>query len=428
MSPSRSVTSEGIGTGQCGVASGEQQPKSAGSRKKATGKLFLNTGLLVSMIRSASDACVSSFPFSRASRNVPYTQMALWNFSSALPLSGSAGLAGPHRQHSSDGGREIGGAPSCSHTIYTCGVYVAFRCRVRKRRDSVGDLRLAAARAQHSARHIHHVLSTLAVTSAMSSNIPVLADHVRHVRTCGRRCYRTAQRAGCSDIRPYFVELQLHMCINSLSILVRRSCSSPQIISIISTIESRSKQLTDLCSTPDLHLAMPFYEKDVLAAFMTDLHSTTFVTPKFFVTVRFEQVQPAGDLYSAAKYRGNMSPNHVLVTARVSPARTKQVFDEMALKINTKWNDVVNDAALGAQSLDHLPAKQQKQAKNLKIVAFRPVLAALENGVVIPEPGHEKAWIKDNMAYFQQQADQYDDDDFKEMVEEIKERGLYTAA
>lgn len=31
-------------------------------------------------------------------------------------------------------------------------------------------------------------------------------------------------------------------------------------------------------------------------------------------------------------------------------------------------------------------------------------------------------WIKDNMAFFQEQANEYDETDFKEMLEEINER------
>jgi hypothetical protein len=38
------------------------------------------------------------------------------------------------------------------------------------------------------------------------------------------------------------------------------------------------------------------------------------------------------------------------------------------------------------------------------------------------QPGDEMTWIKDNLAYFRQQANEYDDDDFKEMLEEINGR------
>jgi hypothetical protein len=102
------------------------------------------------------------------------------------------------------------------------------------------------------------------------------------------------------------------------------------------------------------------------------------------VNVRFAQPEPAGDLYAAAKHRGNKSPNHILATVRAGPTRTKEAFDEIAVKINNRWNEVVDDAALGAYSLGHLPAKQERQVKRLKVIAFRPMLAALENGVIIP--------------------------------------------
>lgn len=60
------------------------------------------------------------------------------------------------------------------------------------------------------------------------------------------------------------------------------------------------------------------------------------------------------------------------------------MFDEIALKLNDKWNEVVSDAALGATSLKLLSPQQQRQAKTLKIIGFRPLLASVENGVVIP--------------------------------------------
>ncbi|PNP48016.1 hypothetical protein TGAMA5MH_00839 [Trichoderma gamsii] len=50
------------------------------------------------------------------------------------------------------------------------------------------------------------------------------------------------------------------------------------------------------------------------------------------------------------------------------------------------------------------------------------MVAALENGVVIPGAGDEGTWLKDNMAFFQEQIDVYDDDEFRDMVKEIHER------
>lgn len=126
------------------------------------------------------------------------------------------------------------------------------------------------------------------------------------------------------------------------------------------------------------------HQKDALAEFITDLHSTTFVTPRFFVNMRFAQLEPAGDLYAGAKHRGNRSPNHILATVRAGPTRTKDMFDEIALKINNRWNEVVDDVELGAHSLGNLTAKEERLAKKLKVVAFRPMIAAIENGVVIP--------------------------------------------
>lgn len=38
------------------------------------------------------------------------------------------------------------------------------------------------------------------------------------------------------------------------------------------------------------------------------------------------------------------------------------------------------------------------------------------------QAGDEGTWLKDNMAFFQEQIDIYDDDEFRDMVKEIYER------
>lgn len=38
------------------------------------------------------------------------------------------------------------------------------------------------------------------------------------------------------------------------------------------------------------------------------------------------------------------------------------------------------------------------------------------------QPGDEGTWLKDNMAYFQEQIDVYGDDDVREMLQEVHER------
>ncbi|TVY85169.1 hypothetical protein LSUE1_G002347 [Lachnellula suecica] len=178
---------------------------------------------------------------------------------------------------------------------------------------------------------------------------------------------------------------------------------------------------------------MPLYEvshcvplsreqKDAIAEFITDLHATTFVTPRQFVNVAFEQPAPIGAIYSGAKLRGQTKPNFIRASIRVGPSRPKEKYDEVGLKIQKRWDEVVNDAALGAYSFDKLPAKEAAQVKKLKGIVFFPFVAALEDGLVVPGPADEATWLKDNMVYFQEQVDVHDNDDIREMLKEVNER------
>lgn len=125
-------------------------------------------------------------------------------------------------------------------------------------------------------------------------------------------------------------------------------------------------------------------QKDALAEFITNLHATTFVTPRLFVNIVFDQPGPKGDIYSGAKSRGQTVPNHIRAIVRVGPTRPKEKYDEVATKIQKRWDEVVNDATLGAQSFGHLTANQQRLFKKLHGIVFCPMVAALENGVIVP--------------------------------------------
>jgi phenylpyruvate tautomerase PptA (4-oxalocrotonate tautomerase family) len=141
---------------------------------------------------------------------------------------------------------------------------------------------------------------------------------------------------------------------------------------------------------------MPLYEiahciplsreqKDALAEFITSLHATTFATPRLFVNVSFTQPPPIGAIYSGAKFRGQTVPNHIRATIRIGPTRTKEKYDQVALQIQQRWNEVVNDSALGApQSYGNLTADQERLFKKLHGIVFTPMVAAVEGGLVVP--------------------------------------------
>jgi hypothetical protein len=178
------------------------------------------------------------------------------------------------------------------------------------------------------------------------------------------------------------------------------------------------------------------------------LHATTFATPRLFVNVTFDRPGPKGDIYAGAKSRGQTVPNHIRAIVRVGPSRTKANYDEVATKINKRWDEVINDAGLGAQPLGgNLTANQERRIKRLQALVFTPMVAALEGGVIIPgvcqidllissaqgfweanvhiynpQPGQEATWLKDNMAYFKEEAEVHDNADVRDMLKEVSER------
>jgi hypothetical protein len=123
-------------------------------------------------------------------------------------------------------------------------------------------------------------------------------------------------------------------------------------------------------------------QKDALAEFITRLHSTTFLTPSLFVNVRFTRPEPAGDYYLAGKPQLPYTPNRIMAVVRVSPTRTKDKFDEMAVKIHEKWDEVVNDPTI-AVKLGNISEKDATRHRKLHFVVFHPMVAAVEKGIII---------------------------------------------
>ncbi|KAJ9212754.1 hypothetical protein DTO166G4_5566 [Paecilomyces variotii] len=167
---------------------------------------------------------------------------------------------------------------------------------------------------------------------------------------------------------------------------------------------------------------MPLYEiyhstplttiqKSHLAQSITSLHSTTFRTPSLFVNLRFVAPEPAGDYFVAGKPTQPTSPNRIVAMVRTGgPGRSKEIFDEVARKIEGIWEDVVVNTDGG------------EKGRKLHFIVFTTILAAVENGVVIPGAGEEGTWLKSNMAYFRERAEVGKDEHFRDMLKEIEER------
>jgi len=81
-------------------------------------------------------------------------------------------------------------------------------------------------------------------------------------------------------------------------------------------------------------------QKDVLATFFTSLHSTTFLTPALFAMVRFTRPEATGNFYVSSEARQPSSRNRIIGTVRIGSLHPKDSFDQMALRIQEKWDEM----------------------------------------------------------------------------------------
>lgn len=109
--------------------------------------------------------------------------------------------------------------------------------------------------------------------------------------------------------------------------------------------------------------------------------------------------EPVGDFYLAGKAVKPVPPNRIFAGVRTGPRRTKEVLDDTALLIEQIWYDAVNDVVkpgtkfskeasngpVNDGSRAHpTETNDQESAKKLHFIAFTPVMAGLENGVLLP--------------------------------------------
>lgn len=170
------------------------------------------------------------------------------------------------------------------------------------------------------------------------------------------------------------------------------------------------------------------YQKTLLAERITVLHSTEYLTPSLFVNVVFHPAEPTGDFFLAGKlYNSGMtSPNRIMGTVRTSPKRTKERFDNFAKRLEAAWYEVVNgpkeegeqNSVNGHRATLSL---EERRARKLHLVGFGGVITGLENGVALPSADNEASWLKENLAYFQEQAAD-GDEPFQDLLKELQVR------
>ncbi|KAM0485416.1 hypothetical protein ACHAPX_001402 [Trichoderma viride] len=87
--------------------------------------------------------------------------------------------------------------------------------------------------------------------------------------------------------------------------------------------------------------------------------------------------------------------NRIFAIVRIGGSRTSQDFNELCVKLSQAWSEVVseNDASTGSA-----------ERKLAGAFVLRSINALWEHGFVLPEPGEDEEWFKQNKAEFQKRA------------------------
>jgi len=144
-------------------------------------------------------------------------------------------------------------------------------------------------------------------------------------------------------------------------------------------------------------------QQSALAIALTDLHSTRFKTPKFFLNVRYT------DVSNQVVFRGGKRAryNRVVLRTRAGEQRSKEMYDDHCRDIVKAWDNFVGQG-VGTGS-------------DLRTVWVMGALTtAVECGIARPRVGEEEEWLKKNMAEFRRLA-AAGDEDFVELVQELED-------
>ncbi|KAK4494471.1 hypothetical protein PRZ48_014769 [Zasmidium cellare] len=155
---------------------------------------------------------------------------------------------------------------------------------------------------------------------------------------------------------------------------------------------------------------------DELADAITTIHSTKFSTPRLFVNVRFSDATTHNS-YIAGKKR---PANHIVANVRVGPSRTQADWNSLCADIVSAWNRIVPMPKVRRSDpdVDH---------ELRSCILLGGMIGGYEAGFMIPKAGDDGQWLRDHWEEFEMKA-QGGDGEFREMIDEVKERGLLGGA
>ncbi|KAK4544440.1 hypothetical protein LTR36_004331 [Oleoguttula mirabilis] len=162
------------------------------------------------------------------------------------------------------------------------------------------------------------------------------------------------------------------------------------------------------------HISLTSSQKDDLAIAITRIHSTKFLTPKMFVNVTYTDVSETRT-YIGGKQR---TGNHIKANVRSGPSRTQEDWNDLSRQIAAAWDDIVGKGLPKVRR-----AAPDPDTSLRSVILLGGLVGGLEAGFILPPAGGDVAWLQDNWEAFNRKADA-GDEEFQEMVQEVKERGL----
>lgn len=120
-------------------------------------------------------------------------------------------------------------------------------------------------------------------------------------------------------------------------------------------------------------------------------------------------------MYVAGKQRKG---NHIIANVRAGPSRTQADWDDLCGQITKAWDEIVG---VGLPKVRRAAADQDTSLRS--VILLGGLLGGLEVGFSIPPAGGDVQWMRENWEAFNKRAEE-GDEDFADMVREVKERGL----
>lgn len=160
---------------------------------------------------------------------------------------------------------------------------------------------------------------------------------------------------------------------------------------------------------------------DELAQAITELHTTIFTTPSLFVNVRFA---PTSDYVGYVGGRRSR-PNSITAHVRHGPARAKEMYNELVIRIAGVWSSIVSPCAFSylASSFGSDMQGKVKESNDVRIFIMGDIVAGYEHGFTIPDAGCDIEWMRANLSGFEEKA-RAGNEEMAMLVEEIKSRSL----